>query len=360
MKGDHTFLFCFFVLLGIGLIILTSASFAIACQKFNDCYFYLKHQLLVGYLPGLLFFFFFSSFNYQLLRKFALPFLVLSIAFLSILFIPGLGISHGAAVQWINLKFISFQPSEIVKLGLIIYLSAWFAGNEKEVFKKNFFPFIILFLIIEVLIIRQPDYGTAAIILILSLIIYFVAGAPTPRFIAFLLLGIISFVILTFFSPYHLSRITTFFNPTAKPLEAGYQVNQSLLAIGAGGSFGRVLGHSIQKYFYLPEVIGDSIFAVMAEELGFVLTLLVIGLYVYIFLRIFDIALKSKDKFGKLLSFGIGSWFMVQFLINVSGMLNLLPLTGTTLPFLSYGGTSFCTFAAAFGIVYNVSKRSGG
>jgi len=365
-QGDQIFLFCFFILIIIGLIVLTSVSFGQACQRFNDCYFYLKHQLLRGFLPGVLFFLFFSILNYHHLKKIALPFLVLSIILLVVLFIPGAGIFHGSSVQWLDLKLISFQPSEIVKLSLIIYLSSWLVKNAEgteeqkrrsKKTKKSFLFFIIFLGLIEFLIIKQPDYGAATIIFIFSLILYFAAETPIFHSIIFLVGGILSFFILIFFSPYHLSRVTTFLNPALEPGQAGYQINQALLAIGAGGLFGRGLGHSIQKFFYLPEVISDSIFAVMSEELGFILTVLILGLYLYLTYRIFKVAAKAPDKFGQLLAVGIDSWFIVQSLINMAGMLNLLPLAGVTLPFISYGGTSFCVFSAAFGIVYNISRQ---
>ena len=363
-KGDQIFLFCFFLLIIIGLIVLTSVSFGQACQRFNDCYFYLKHQLLKGFLPGVLLFLFFSILNYHHLKKISLLILFLSIIFLVFLFIPGFGILSGSSVQWLDLKLISFQPSEIIKLSLIIYLAAWLAQKEKvsaqggsAVGGKNFLFLLIFLGLIEFLILKQPDYGAATIVFIFSLILFFVAEVPIVHFIILLFGGLFSFFLLIFFSPYHLSRITTFLNSSLETKGAGYQINQALLAIGAGGLFGRGLGQSIQKFFYLPEVISDSIFAIMSEELGFILTVLILGLYLYLFYRIFKVATETPDKFGQLLAIGIGSWFIAQSLINIAGMLNLLPLAGVTLPFISSGGTSFCVFSAAFGIVYNISKQ---
>jgi len=357
--GDRVFSFWFIILIGLGLIVLFSVSFFKAGQKFNDYYFYLKHQLISGFLPGLLLFFLFSYLDYHHLKKIALPFLILSVIFLALLFIPGLGIAHGASVQWLNFGFVSFQPSELAKLSLIIYLSFWLARNKKEVksFSKVFLPLVVILAIFSYLIAKQPDFGAIAIIFTLFLILYFTAGGSLLYSTSLLLVGVIVAIVLISFSPYHLARLTTFFHPSLDPGAAGYQINQSLLAIGSGGLFGRGLGLSVQKFAYLPEILSDSIFAILAEEFGFILTVLVIGLYVYLFYRIFKIASQSYDESGQLLSIGVGCWFIGQALINIGAMLGLVPLTGVTLPFLSYGGTSFCVFSIAFGIVYNISKQ---
>jgi len=359
-KGDQVFLFYFFILVIFGLFVLTSASFFVACSRFNDCYFYLKHQLVAGFLPGLFLFSFFSFFDYHRFKKISLPLLLLSVVFLIFLYIPGWGVSHGFSVQWLNLGFLSFQPSELVKLFLIIYFSCWLAKKDKDIksFSKVFAPLIIFLGIIEILIVKQPDFGAAIIVFILFLALYFIAGGSWLYLISLLFGGFVVSSLLIFFSPYHLARIKTFLYPGLDPAAAGYQINQALLAIGSGGIFGRGLGRSIQKFAYLPEMIGDSIFAILAEDLGFIVTVLIIALYVCLFLRIFKIAKNSPDKFGYLLAFGIGFWFILQVLINIAAMLNIIPLTGITLPFLSYGGTSFCVFSVAFGIVYNISCQA--
>ena len=357
MKGDSRFFFCFLLFLALGVIVLLSASFAIACERFNDCYFYFKHQLKTAYLPGVFLFLFFSFFDYRFLKKLAFPLLLISIVFLILLFIPQLGRAYTSSVQWLNLGFISFQPSELVKFTLLIYFAALFSKGDFKKNKSSFLIFLLILGIVEFLIIRQPDYGAAILIFLLSLIILFLADVPLSRFFLFLIIGLVSFSLLVFLSPYHLSRISTFISWEGSSLTTGYHLNQAILAIGAGGLFGRGLGYSVQKYFYLPEVISDSIFAVLAEEFGFIFTLGVLAFYVFVFLRILRISGESKDKFGKLLGLSIGFLFILQFLVNVAGMLNLLPLTGLTLPFLSYGGTSFCIFAAVFGIVYNLSKK---
>jgi len=321
--GDRVFLFWFIILIGLGLIVLFSVSFFKAGQKFNDYYFYLKHQLISGFLPGLLLFFLFSCLDYHYLRKVALLFLILSIIFLALLFVPGPGVACGKSVRWFNLGFISFQPSEFAKLSLIIYLSFWLARNKKEIksFSKVFLPLVVILAVFSYLIVKQPDFGTAAIIFALFLILYFAAGGSLLYSTSLLLVGAMIAIVLIFSSPYHLARLTTFFHPSLDPKATGYQINQALLAIGSGGLFGRGLGLSVQKFAYLPEILSDSIFAILAEEFGFIFTVLVIGLYVYLLYRIFKIANQSPDESGQLLSIGIGCWFIGQALINIGTML---------------------------------------
>ncbi len=359
-QPDYIFIVSFVVLIILGLIILSSASYFISCEKFNDCYFYLKHQLLFGLLPGLALFLFFSYFNYQHLKKFALPLLILTILFLLAVFIPGIGFAKSEARRWIKIGGFVFQPSELIKLSFLIYLAAWLAKNRDKIksVREIFIPFIILLALVSGLIALQPDIGTLMVIVSIALVIYFVAGAAWKHLIV-LIGGLISLlVILIKIAPYRLARITTFFNPGIDPQGIGYHINQALLAIGSGGIFGRGLGHSHQKIYYLPEVISDSIFAVMAEEFGFILMVIVVGLYIYLAYRIFRIAGQANGNFGQLLAAGIGFWFIFQAIVNMGAMLNILPLTGIPLPLVGYGGSSLCAYLAAFGILVNISRQT--
>ncbi len=359
-QPDQTLLISFVILVVLGLLVLSSASYFIACQKFNDCYFYLKHQLLFGLLPGAIFFLFFSVFNYQNLKKLALPLLILTIFLLGIVFIPGVGFARGEAQRWVKIFGIVVQPSEIAKLTFIIYLSAWLAKNQESIksFKQVFFPFVLLLIIICFLIISQPDLGTLIVIVSSALVIYFIAGASLPQ-VSFLIIGLFSLLVVSIkVAPYRLARIMAFFHPEIDPQGIGYHINQAILAISSGRILGRGLGYSSQKIYHLPEVVSDSIFAVMAEELGFILVAGVVILYIYLTYRIFRLAGSTNQVFGKLLAAGIGFWFIFQSIVNMGAMLGILPLTGIPLPLIGYGGSNFCVFLAAFGILVNISRQT--
>ena len=343
----------------LGLIVLTSASYFTGCEKFKDCYFFLKHQLLFGLLPGLAVFLFFFFFNHQHLKKIALPLLIFSLILSVAVFIPGIGLARGEARRWINIAGFVFQPSELLKFSFLIYLAAWLTKNQQTIKSKStFISFIILLGIAAGLVVLQPDFGTSVVIIAVGLVVYFLAGAPLTH-LAILSGGIVAALsLLIKIAPYRLARLTAFLHPEIDPQGISYHINQALLAIGSGGIFGRGLGHSQQKIYYLPEVVSDSIFAVVAEELGFILTVTVVLLYIFLAYRIFKTASSADNKFGFLLASGIGFWFIFQTMVNMAAMLNILPLTGIPLPLISYGGSSLLIFLAAFGIVANISRQT--
>ncbi|MCH7759148.1 cell division protein FtsW [Patescibacteria group bacterium] len=356
---DYVLIVTFVILIILGLFVLASASYFVACEKFNDCYFYLKHQLLYGLLPGVVFFLFLSFFNFHHFKKLALPLLILTILLLIAVFIPHLGFAKGEARRWIKIGSFIFQPSEIAKLTFLIYLSAWMTKHIKQIkdFKQTFIPFVILLSLISILIILQPDVGTLMVIISSSLVIYFIAGARWVHLTS-LVTGLIAILlVLIKIAPYRLARITAFLNPEIDPQGIGYHISQAIIAVSSGGFFGRGLGHSYQKIYYLPEVISDSIFAVMAEEFGFIPMIIIIGLYIFLTYRIFYLAGLSKDTFAQLLTVGIGFWFIFQTMLNMGAMLGLLPLTGIPLPLIGYGGTNLAIFLAAFGILINISRQ---
>ncbi len=357
---DYYVIVSFFALIVLGLIALFSASYFTACQKFNDCYFYLKHQLFFGLLPGLVVFLFFYFFDYRRFRKISFVLFILTLFLLAAVLSPAVGLTKGDARRWIQVGNFVFQPSEIVKLSFLIYLTAWLAQNKNKIrsFKMIFIPFIIILGIVSLLIVLQPDIGTLSVIVAAALAVYFIAGAPW-RYILFLVIGLVAvLVILVISAPYRLERIITFLKPEIDPGGIGYHINQAILAVGSGGIFGRGLGHSFQKIYYLPEVISDSIFAVMAEEFGFILISLVVFLYFYLAYRVFRLVKLCPDDFGQLLAAGIGFWFILQTIINMGAMLGLLPLTGIPLPFIGYGGSNMVIFFAAFGIIVNISRHA--
>jgi len=346
-------------LLVFGLVMLTSASGPLGYEKTGDTYMFVKHQLLFGVLPGLVGMFVMMRIPYKVWRKLAGLLFFVSIALLVLVFVPGIGGDFGTAKSWIVLGPFSFQPSEIVKLTFLLYLAAWFE-NRKEADVKDFsnglVPFITSLGIIMVLMILQPDVGTMTVIIAIALAVYFIAGANLNHLLLLGGAGVFMFYLLIRLAPYRAARFTTFLHPELDPQGIGYHINQALLAIGSGGVFGLGFGHSRQKFQYLPEVAGDSIFAVIAEELGFIFTVAVIGLYLLFARRMLRVAVLAPDDFSKYVVIGVVTWVVFQAFVNIGAMLGLMPITGIPLPLVSYGGTSMIMILSAMGIVLNISK----
>ncbi len=340
---------------------LSSVSTAVAFHKFGDSYYYIKHQLLYGVLPGLVFLFIVSRIDYRVWKKYAFLLLLFTMALLILVFIPGIGIKLGGARSWVNFFGIAFQPSELLKLTFLMYLAAWLEKRgERKVkdFQSGFIPFVSALLLVIFLIAMQPDIGTMSIIVMISLVVYFIGGASVKYLLGLGMAGMAFLALLIRIAPYRAARFKVFLNPDLDPGGAGYHINQALLAIGSGGLFGVGFGHSRQKHLYLPEVIGDSIFAVMAEELGFVFISFLVILFGLLAYRGFFIARYAPDRFSMLLSAGIVSWISLQAFINIAAMVGLLPLTGLTLPFISYGSSSLVILLIAVGILINISKQT--
>lgn len=358
-QPDTTLLLIVGVLLVFGLIALSSASSVIGFQQHHDSAFYLKRQV-VSALIGILAFAFFYRIDYRLWRRFAFPALVISIGLLLAVFIPGIGLELLGAKRWISLGPIFFQPAEIVKLSFLVYLAVWLENRQHRIEDRSYglWPFLVLLGTIVILIIRQPDAGTMTVIGLTALACYFVAGGPIRDFVLIAGLSVIAFTLLIKTAPYRAARLFVFLNPQLDPQGIGYHIRQSLLAIGSGGLFGVGLGHSRQKFNYLPEVAGDSIFAIIAEELGFIVVLGLVALFSVLIVRGFRIARGAPDDFGRILATGITAWFGFQALINIAALSGVLPLTGIPLPFISYGGTSLITSLAALGILMNISRHS--
>lgn len=358
---DRIFLILAGALMLFGLVMLSSASAPVGYARHGDMFFYLKHQLLFGFIPGLLLFFIFLRVDYHFFRPRAFALLLISIGLLILVFLPGVAATWGTSRSWIRLGSLSLQPAEIVKLTFLFYLSAWLEQRGKAGVKElgtGLFPFITVLGIIAVLLMLQPDMGTMSIIAATSLIVYFIVGAPLPYLGGLLAAAGGLFAFLIKFSPYRAARFLTFLHPELDPQGIGYQVNQAFLAIGSGGLFGAGLGYSKQKLLYLPEVVSDSIFAVIAEEMGFLLTLGFLGLLLALFYRGIKIAKFAPDPFGRLLVSGIIVTFAMQSIVNIGSMIGIMPLTGVTLPFVSYGGTSLAVTLAAVGVIANVSRQT--
>ncbi|MEK7453206.1 MAG: putative lipid II flippase FtsW [Patescibacteria group bacterium] len=357
-KGDNIFLAILGIILLAGLAILASASAVLSYEDFGYSYGYLKHQFLVGILPGLLCFFIVSKINYTIFRKYSLFLLVTTIFLLFLLFIPEFGIETKGAARWLSIYSFTFQPSELLKLTFILYLAAWLESRKNSLasFSEGLVPFLVICSIIAVLLISQPDIGTLMVILFIATVIYFIAGGKLVHLGFSFIFGIIGLAILISSEQYRLKRWFIFLNPDSDPLGSGYQMNQALIAIGSGGLFGLGFGMSKQKYNYLPESMGDSIFAITAEEFGFIGSVILVLLFMLLLWRGLHIAKNASTIFGRLIAIGIISWISIQALVNIGAISGLIPLTGIPLPFISYGGSSMLVLLTASGILYSISK----
>lgn len=356
---DYSFIITAGTIVLFGLIMLSSAGVALSYKQFNDGYYFLKHQITFGLIPGIFLFYVLSRIDYKIWKKIAFPILIFSILLLSLVFIPGIGTSHGTNAQsWINITGISFQPSEFVKLTFLLYLASWLSKKDEKVrdFTFRLLPFLILLGIIVFLVL--PDAGTMLIILSMSFIVYFIAGASIAHLLGISGIGALLLYFLIRLKPYRMARFMTFLHPELDPQGIGYHINQALLAIGSGGFWGKGFGHSRQKFLYLPEPMSDSIFAIIAEEMGFFLATGIILAFLYLFYKGIQIAKRAPDEFGKLLGIGIMSWIIIQTFVNISGMVGLLPMTGIPLPLISYGGSALMTSMAGLGIMVNISKQT--
>ncbi|MBI5254301.1 putative lipid II flippase FtsW [Candidatus Falkowbacteria bacterium] len=357
---DFWLIASFALLLLVGIFTLASAGTAIGFQTFGDSFYFLKHQLFFGLLPGIVICIALSLINYRVWQKISPFFLFISIGLLILVFIPGLGMTLNNAKSWVDIGPIHFQPAEIVKLLFILYLSGWLARQSDakiKSFSYGFLPFILLIGIVSALIIAQPDVGTLSIILFASCAIYFTAGANLKHIALLSGFGVALFFILVKLAPYRAERLITFLHPELDPQGIGYHINQAFLAIGSGGFFGLGIGNSRQKFQYLPEATGDSIFAIFAEEMGFFCCFILLALFIFLALRIYRLIQRTDNQFAKLTGTGILSWFLFQTFYNIAAMTGLLPMTGVPLLFISYGGTAMMTAMAAMGILINISRK---
>lgn len=362
--ADKKLLFAFFALLILGLFFLTSASAVSSYIRSGHTYYFLLRQI-PALIIGLGFFYLFYKIDYHYWRKIASLSLLLSIVLLILVFIPALSLEIGEARRWISLFGFSFQPTELVKLTFLFYLATWLEAKKGELrnFESGTIPFIFTVAIISVLIMLQPDFGTLTIILFSAIVAFFVGGGNYKHLFIIFLMGTI--ILGAFFysriqtsreGSYIRTRIDCYLDPSYDRQRDCYQINQSLIAVGSGGLLGRGLGESRQKYLFLPEVAGDAIFPIIAEEIGFIFSLALILLFLFIFYRGYKAARYSPDLFGRVLAVGILTWLSVQTFFNIGGMINLIPMTGTTLPFISHGGSSMIASMAAMGILLNISR----
>ncbi len=339
----------------IGLIMIYSSSYIISEYKYNDSLKYFKNQLLF-LIIGLIIMYIVSKIDYHIYLKKSKLIIVICIISLLLVLIPGLGTIRNGSRSWFKIGPFSIQPSEFTKLGLIIFTSKYLINHNMKLF-KNIIPILSLTLLIFGIIMLQPDFGTGTVLVMTIMGLLFIGGVSFKFFLKLGLLGIIGITILILIAPYRLDRILSFLNPWSDPLGSGFQIIQSLYAIGPSGLFGYGFLNSRQKHFYLPEPQTDFIFSIINEEFGFLGTIVIISLFLMLFINGFKISKKTEDLFGKYLSFGIIFGLSFQTILNLMVVVGLIPVTGVTLPFISYGGSSLLITLFQIGIIINISKN---
>jgi cell division protein FtsW len=360
-KGiDKVFLIIVFILVSAGFLIFSSASLGLLARDGVSFTSIALGQIILGIFGGSIALIFTAQYNYRNYRKYAPYLFLFSILVTLLVFIPQLGFSAGGATRWIDLGITTFQPAELLKLGFVIYLAAWLSSKNKKLhlWKHGLFPFTGIMAIVTTILLLQPDTGTSLVIFATGTAMFMVAGGRIKDIILLLGVSIITVLSLAATRPYIKERLVTFLDPSSDPLGNGYQIQQSLIAIGSGNWSGRGFGQSVQKFDYLPEPIGDSIFAVFAEEFGFIGVILLLTLFIVFFMRGLRIASNAPDQFGGLLVVGIVILIVSQSFINIGSMIGLFPLTGLPLLFVSHGGSALLFALIGVGIVLNVSRHS--
>lgn len=340
-----------------GLVMIYSASYVWAEYKFDDPYKFVKTQalfLVVGYIMM----YFILRIPYTKYLKYSNIIFLVCFVLLILVLIPGIGTVRNGSRSWFGIGGFGIQPSEFTKLGMIMFTSKYLAFNEKALadVKRGVLPILGVLMLVFGLIMLQPDFGTGVIIVMSIVVMLFVSGVKMGFFIKIGIVGLLGVVGLIIMAPYRMKRIVSFLNPWSDPLGSGFQIIQSLYAIGPGGLLGLGFGNSIQKHFYLPEPQTDFIFAIISEEFGFVGILIVALLFILMIYRGFHIAINCCNKFGKYLAFGITFQLAFQALLNLMVVVGLIPVTGVTLPFLSYGGSSLLITMLSMSILLNISK----
>ncbi len=346
------------ILLGvIGLVMIYSSSNIWSLYKFNDSFYYVKHQLLF-FIVGVVAISVLRKIDYKIYERHANIILFVSILLLSLVLIPGIGKVRNGSRSWFGIGSFGFQPSEVAKLSLIIFTSKYLANNEKEVkkFKSGVVPILLIIFIFFGLIMLEPDFGTAMVMVMSTVTMLFASNIKLSFFGIMGLFGILGITGLVIIAPYRLARIVSFLNPFVDPLGSGFQIIQSLYAISPSGLFGRGFGNSIQKHFYLPEPQTDFIFAIISEEFGIIGIIVIAALFFLIFYQSIKISLNTSNLFGKYLSFGLIMGIIIQMILNICVVIGIVPVTGVTLPFISYGGSSLLVSMISIGIILNISR----
>ncbi len=347
-----------FLLLVFGLVAVSSASAVISFERFGHNNYYFFRQLIFAAV-GLLAIYVFSRIDYHFWKSWSRPIMLFGLLFLALVLVPALGFQPSGARSWFRFGSFFLQPAEFVKLAVIFYLASWFVRKKEA--ETNFWfgilPPVLVVSLALALIAFEPDIGTAAVLGIIVIIMLFAAGTRIQYLGGLLVSGLLALWLAVKLAPYRAARIITFLDPSLDPRGSGYHLQQALLAIGSGGWWGYGFGASRQKHNYLPEPIGDSIFAIMAEELGFVRIVVVVLLFLALALLGLRLAHRTEERFGRLLAVGITGWLGLQALVNIGALSGLLPLTGIPLPFISYGGSSLLASCMAIGVLLNISRQ---
>ncbi len=355
---DRTLLMLTILLVVIGFFIFSSAALGLLARGSVSYASVAVNQILFGIVGGASALFVTSAIHYRFWRQNAFYIFLGTVLLTLAVFIPGIGLSHGGAQRWIEIGAFSFQPAEFLKFGFVIYMATWLSGMKQELgnFLRGTLPFVGIVALVGVPMLLQPDTDTYIIMAVAALAMFITAGGKMRDVMLMIITAAFLLAVLAFSRPYIMDRIMTFMNPTNDPQGSGYQIKQSLIAVGSGGVAGRGFGQSIQKFEYLPEPIGDSIFAVYSEEFGFIGSAMLIVLFVIFTFRGYRIATHAPDLFAMILVVGITSIIITQAFLNMAAMIALAPVSGLPLPLISHGGTALLTTLAAIGIILNVSK----
>lgn len=359
-RVDKTLLITVILLLCFGLVIFGSAALGVLAVNEAKFYSVIKTQLVYALIGG--------SFSlalgvlvpYRVYYRYAYYILGIALFVTMLVFIPSLQVYHGGAHRWITVGSFSVQPSEMLKFAFVIAVAYWCTRYRSHFGKAAYglVPYALSALVISVIMLAQPDFGTYLVIMTASFVTYFVGGARKKHIYTLIACALVGVILLISLRPYMLERVKTFLDSSHDPRGSSWQLNQSLIALGGGGLTGRGLGQSVQKFNYLPEPIGDSVFAVLGEELGFLGVLILVTLYGIVGLRGFLISKGAGDQFGRLLAIGVVTILLAQATLNTGSMLGLLPLTGVPLPLVSHGGTALMVALFELGVLLNISKES--
>ncbi len=356
LKIDRCLLIVTIILIIFGLLMVYSASSIVAVYKYDDKYYFFKRQFIYAVISVVVMILI-STMDINKIYKVTPILFLIGIIFLILVLIPKIGLVRGGARSWIGIGSLSFQPSEFIKLAMILFLARILSNYDKQIVKfKNFFLLLILVGAIFGLIMLQPDFGTGLVIVLCSVLLLFISGAPFKYFLFLIILGVALLLVLIISAPYRLERIFAFIDPWQDPLGSGFQAIQSLYALAPSGLFGLGFNKSIQKHFFLPEPQNDFIFAIVCEELGLIGGAILLILFLILILRMIIIGKKLENNYYKYLTYGVSLSFFVQIFINIGVVIGLLPITGITLPIISYGGTSLMMSLSLIAVVLNVSR----
>lgn len=359
-SADKQLLVYLGILIVLGLVALISASAPVGLAKFNDTYWFVKRQILFGLIPGIFLFLIFTKRDYHFIERTSYLWYGFALVLLVLVFIPGIGTVINGSRSWLSFSHFNIQPSEFAKLGLII-MTAYLLSRRSvswDNWQISVLPILAWLSPALILVLLQPDVGTLSIMVVIICAQFLLAGVPYRYLVIFGAMGAAAFAALILAAPYRWERINTFLHPELDPQGVGYHMNQAFLAVGSGGFWGLGYGHSRQKFQYLPEVSADSIYAVVAEENGFLIAAGLVALIVLIGWRGFKIARAAPDDFGRLLVVGVTVWFLWQSFLNVGAMVGVFPLTGVPLPLVSHGGSAVVALLIGFGLVHSVSRFS--